>query len=849
MAWSALVDQWAGPVLAVTWQMALLTVFAWLCERALHLRHPRPRHALWWFVLVAPLLVVPLRVVLTRADAVVSVPVPEAAAPLVISHRASVSLPPAPVALAPSAPRPDLPLPPLRRPLRPADALALVWATGVTVFALRLLHSHRKACRLLAQSAPVEIPTAQQAFAALCAEAGLRRPATLHRSDSVGAPALYGWRRPVVLLPGYLLDEIGPEQLRSLLAHEVAHLSRRDFAANLLQRLLEALLFFHPAAWLASRRVTLSREELCDAWVLSRGIPAAAYARSLTEAAERARLRPALALIGLAEERGSLLRRVETVMAGGSAGRITRRLAVALGAALLLCVGAFAVVRLQAPAGQRHQKDTVTIRAATGPLTEQEVEAALRKSGIRSYRLAYELPFEQFVKVEVEYYEQGRRQAGDLGGYDGGARAGQQTLLLLAREEEGELRLSFDLLSKVGSVGSGAKRGIPLHRYGGARYWGGIPVHELTLGRRTPFWCFSADREGKNSAFTPDNAQEIGKFASSHDLAVVVYLTITRVQPKQQTKPDQPSRPSTAKGTKAVVVWEVEVRTSDRTPPREVLARLQAGDLIYFLGEERRRSSHVRADDVEGWATSAGLIVLSAPGADARLLTAAQEREHPREGGGDLPNDLAALALYRRLRELFPQSSYAPLALYRYGQIAERLAVRATNEAYEPRDEGALAKYRKWGLTFEDSHLGGSFYYGGDAYRELVSRHPRSEWADDAAFRLLKIHRWLGAGWEGGPTEPIKELKLWQQYLGRYPRTNSRPEALLEMVYLNRALFEIYQHRSLGFSDPRKARIHRQEAERLCRQVEQEHRGTEFAAQARKHLAELGAGQRVYLSP
>ena len=94
------------------------------------------------------------------------------------------------------------------------------------------------------------------------AQAGVKRDVALRTSACVGAPVLYGLRRPTILLPSDWLDPISEAELQSLLAHEVAHVKRRDFLANFLQRLVEIPLFFHPFAWLASRRIALAREEL-----------------------------------------------------------------------------------------------------------------------------------------------------------------------------------------------------------------------------------------------------------------------------------------------------------------------------------------------------------------------------------------------------------------------------------------------------------------------------------------------------------------------------------------------------------------------------------------------------------
>ena len=73
-----------------------------------------------------------------------------------------------------------------------------------------------------------------------------------------------GWLRPVVLVPTAALAGLPPAQLEALLAHELAHVRRHDYLVNLLQAVVETLLFYHPAVWWVSRQVRAEREHCCD---------------------------------------------------------------------------------------------------------------------------------------------------------------------------------------------------------------------------------------------------------------------------------------------------------------------------------------------------------------------------------------------------------------------------------------------------------------------------------------------------------------------------------------------------------------------------------------------------------
>jgi len=346
-ALTSLADGWAALAWSATWQLAALALLALLCERAFRLRQPRARHALWCFVLMAPLLLAPGRLMLAHRNAALSVPVPASAARAVAQMPQVAAAPLRSVmhTAVPAAPEPH-PDTTFDMKVARTDILALTWLVGCALLALRLVMGHRRMRGMLAESRRIENTAALEALRALCAEAGVRTGVELRSSDLVAAPVLYGLRRSVVLVPEDWLASLAPDELRALLAHEVAHVRRRDVWANLVQRLVEIPLFFHPGAWLASRRITLAREDLCDAWAIGQGADAAAYARSLAAAAERAYASVAAASLGVAESRFTLLKRVEAIMETGTVKRLRRPLAAALATVLLISAGAFAAVRL-----------------------------------------------------------------------------------------------------------------------------------------------------------------------------------------------------------------------------------------------------------------------------------------------------------------------------------------------------------------------------------------------------------------------------------------------------------------------------------------------------------------------
>jgi len=65
----------------------------------------------------------------------------------------------------------------------------------------------------------------------------------LHVSDQLESPVTAGWWQPIVILPSALLTGMSPDLLEALIAHEVGHIQRFDYAVNLAQSTIENLLF------------------------------------------------------------------------------------------------------------------------------------------------------------------------------------------------------------------------------------------------------------------------------------------------------------------------------------------------------------------------------------------------------------------------------------------------------------------------------------------------------------------------------------------------------------------------------------------------------------------------------
>jgi D-alanyl-D-alanine endopeptidase (penicillin-binding protein 7) len=112
---------------------------------------------------------------------------------------------------------------------------------------------------------------------------GIGRRVRLRIVGSLASPVTAGWWRPVVLVPAALVTGMPPQLLEALLAHELGHVHRHDYLVNLVQNVIEALLFYHPAVWWISRRIRQEREQIADDFAARRLGEPRRLARALSE--------------------------------------------------------------------------------------------------------------------------------------------------------------------------------------------------------------------------------------------------------------------------------------------------------------------------------------------------------------------------------------------------------------------------------------------------------------------------------------------------------------------------------------------------------------------------------------
>ena len=234
--------------------------------------------------------------------------------------------------------------------------IVLVWLTGVLLLSVRLLFGWLRAHSIARKNATEAAPEWQRSARRLAHALKLRRAVQLLESAAVEVPTVIGWLRPVVLLPATSLTGLSTEQMEMILAHELAHIRRNDFFVNLMQAVVETLLFYHPAVWWISNRIRVEREHCCDDVAVAVSGKPLVYARALTRL-EELRVEDAQAFV--AANGGSLIGRIRR-LAGARAESPNAPSRFVAGAALLTVLLALIIAPSLPIRGQQQKADPPT---------------------------------------------------------------------------------------------------------------------------------------------------------------------------------------------------------------------------------------------------------------------------------------------------------------------------------------------------------------------------------------------------------------------------------------------------------------------------------------------------------
>lgn len=138
------------------------------------------------------------------------------------------------------------------------------WLLGVLVFSIYHLLGFARLKRLISSKNVLTNKNLEKIVFDVSQRLQIQRRIKIFQSERIQMPAVMGWLKPVLLVPASFFMGLDQKYIESILIHELAHIRRHDYLANMIQVVIETLGFFHPAVWWLSNHIRREREHCCD---------------------------------------------------------------------------------------------------------------------------------------------------------------------------------------------------------------------------------------------------------------------------------------------------------------------------------------------------------------------------------------------------------------------------------------------------------------------------------------------------------------------------------------------------------------------------------------------------------
>ena len=161
--------------------------------------------------------------------------------------------------------------------------------------------------------------------------------ANVRLSNRIAVPMVWGFLRPVILLP-VDADQWQTERLRAVLLHELAHIKRWDWTMQMVTQITCAVYWFNPFVWFIAHRIRIEAEQACDDQVLNAGYQSTKYAQLLLDITRNVKIAKVTARAAVAIAHSSKIeRRLRTVLAENLNRHPVKKVAVGIGLLIFIC--------------------------------------------------------------------------------------------------------------------------------------------------------------------------------------------------------------------------------------------------------------------------------------------------------------------------------------------------------------------------------------------------------------------------------------------------------------------------------------------------------------------------------
>jgi len=286
--------------------------------------------------------------------------------------------------------------------------IVTLWFLGILVLILKLAGGFLHNQRVKSYHTRTADKSWQDHLHKLCRRLGIKKTVHLLESSLLKGPITIGHFKPLILFPVGILSGLPHDQVEALLAHELAHILRKDYLVNIMQNVIDIFYFFHPGVRWVSAYVRAERENCCDDITVSISGDSINFVRALTsiDGCAGKEINPALAAAG---KRATLFGRVKRLLQPRKKGsEFTEGF---VGACVLVLFILTLVVSANAAAGLSRTVNESKITTATTPAqAANEDEKAKEKKKRKEAKETKSEAEEKAVKEEREQREEKKRQ-------------------------------------------------------------------------------------------------------------------------------------------------------------------------------------------------------------------------------------------------------------------------------------------------------------------------------------------------------------------------------------------------------------------------------------------------------
>ncbi|MEW6734732.1 MAG: M56 family metallopeptidase [Acidobacteriota bacterium] len=263
--------------------------------------------------------------------------------------------------------------------------LVAIWLAIALLFILRLGHAYWLTAKLKHNASPLN-EQYQQHIESIARQYGIDRKVTYKASQEIKMPMMIGLSNVAILFPATLLEQLTLAEFEQIALHELAHVRRCDDWTNLLQRFIEAILFFHPAIWWLVRRLDLEREIACDEWVVTLTGECRSYATCLLRLVElTATSQAPILAAGATRSKRQITTRIETILNRPGQVRLSKlTLAIAMTIMIMAIVQFTQAAKLIHFIEPRLQTVTASVREKIGTVSNISAYVPVREDKIES---------------------------------------------------------------------------------------------------------------------------------------------------------------------------------------------------------------------------------------------------------------------------------------------------------------------------------------------------------------------------------------------------------------------------------------------------------------------------------